>query len=156
MFTLLDDLIWFKIKTTQFNISKTCDLSNHTKVPVTKRNITTTPHVDSFNGRFSVLSVLLTPLKLKIYNCSHRHHCESMIHNGSMMEIIISVNFIYYFHSALLHCGTPSWYIEIMYIIRIQDHSIKILFMKLQKLFFLISFVVMRSVLLVIIISLAR
>ena len=91
-----------------FDISKTYDLSNHSKVPVKKRNETTTLEVHSFLGRFSVLSALLTPFKLKIYNRSPQHYCESMVHNDSMMDIVIPVNYFIVFHSALVHCGTPS------------------------------------------------
>ena len=28
------------------------------------------------------------------------------------MEIIIPVNYLIVFHSALVQCGTPSWYVE--------------------------------------------
>ena len=35
-----------------------------------------------------------------------------MIHNGSMAKIINPVNYCVAFHSALVHCGTPSWYVE--------------------------------------------
>ena len=87
-----------------FDISKTYDLSNHTKVPIKNSN--------TFHEIFSVLSVLLTPFKLKIYNCSHRHHCESKVYISSMMGIIIPVNYLIVFHSALVQCGTASWYFE--------------------------------------------
>ena len=55
-----------KDKDKLFDISKIYDLSNHEKVPNEKINVTTTSHVDSFHGRFSVLSALSTPFKLKI------------------------------------------------------------------------------------------
>ena len=59
-----------------------------------------------------MISTLLTPIKLRIYNCSHRHHCESVVHRGSMIDIIITTNCFILFHCALVHCGSPSWFIE--------------------------------------------
>ena len=87
-------------------------MSNYSKVPVTKRIENSTSKDTSFHGRFSVLSALMTPLKLKIYNFSHQHYYESIDHNGSIIEIIIPVNCFIMFHGALIHCGTPSWYID--------------------------------------------
>ena len=105
-----------------FDFPKTHDLSNHTKVPVKKRNVTIISQVDHFHGRYSVLSVLLTPLKLKIYNCSHQHHCESMMYNGSIMDIIIPVKyFIVIVHLFIveLHNGM----LKMDFTIQIQDYS---------------------------------
>ena len=79
-----------------YDVSRIYDLSNQTKVLVKKRNMTTTSKDDSFHGRCNVLSALLTPFKLKVYNCSHRHHCESVVHNGSVIEIIIPKLFYYF------------------------------------------------------------
>ena len=52
-----------KDKDKNYNVSRIYNLSNHTTVPVKKRNMTTTSKDGSFHGRFSVLSVLLTPFK---------------------------------------------------------------------------------------------
>ena len=54
------------------------DLSNHLKVPQTKRgkNKNLINNVKDFHARFSVLSALRSPIKLKLWNCSHRHHFE--------------------------------------------------------------------------------
>ena len=54
----------------------------------------------------------MTPIKLSIYKCSHRHYCESVVHRGSMIYIIIPTNYFILFHCALVHCGSPSWFIE--------------------------------------------
>ena len=59
-----------------------------------------------------MISTLLTSIKLRINNCSHRHHCESVIHRGSMIDIIIPTNFIIVLHCVLVHCESPSWFIE--------------------------------------------
>ena len=53
----------------------------------------------------------MTQFKLKIYNCSRRHHCELVVHNDSIMEIIILVYFFIMFHSAIVHYATQVWYI---------------------------------------------
>ena len=50
--------------------------------------------------------------KLKVYNCFHLYHCESMVHNGLMVKNIIPVNYFILFHSALVHCENPSWYVK--------------------------------------------
>ena len=52
------------------------DLSNHTKVPNAKRSMQmqTTNKINYFHERFSVLSGLRTSFKVKLFNCSHRHH----------------------------------------------------------------------------------
>ena len=47
------------------------DLSNYTKVPINKKVALTMSNINSFHGRFSVLSALRSPFKLKI-NCSSR------------------------------------------------------------------------------------
>ena len=53
------------IQDKKFDILKLYDLSNQAKVSVKKRNKTTPSEVDSFHGRLSVLSALLTPFKLQ-------------------------------------------------------------------------------------------
>ena len=77
-----------------------------------RENVTTISQVDSFHGSFRVLSTLLTQFMLKICNCSHRRHCESMVHIGSMMEIIILVNSFIVFHSTLIQGEYFSLYVE--------------------------------------------
>ena len=101
-----------------YDVSLSQDLCNHVKGPITKqassksKTIPNTSSTLTFHGRFSVISTLLTPIKVRIYNCSHRHHCESVVHRGSMIDIIISTNYFILFHCALVHCGSPSWCIE--------------------------------------------
>ena len=101
-----------------YDMSMTYDLCNHVKVPTIKqissksKTPTTTSSIISYHGKFSVISALLTPIKLKIFNCSHRHHCKSVVHRGSMIDIIIPKNCFILFHCALVHCESPSWFIE--------------------------------------------
>ena len=78
-----------EVQDSKYDVSPTYDLSNYMKVPTLKRNSPLTSSNCSFHTRFSVLSALLTPIKLRMYNCSHRHHCESVVHSGSMIDIII-------------------------------------------------------------------
>ena len=59
-----------------------------------------------------MINNLLTPLKLKIYNYSHRHHYESVVHRGSMIYIIVSTNYFILLHCTLVHYRSPSWFIE--------------------------------------------
>ena len=61
----------------------------------------------SFHGGFSVSSALMTQFKLKIYNCSYRHHYESIVYNGSMIEIIVPANCFIVFHIVFAYCETP-------------------------------------------------
>ena len=58
------------------DINDSYDLSNHLKVPQTKRgkNKNSTNNVKDFHVRFSVLSALRSPIKFKLWNCSHRQH----------------------------------------------------------------------------------
>ena len=72
------------------DVKESYDLSNHLKVPQTKRgkNKNATNNVKYFHARFSVLSALRSPIKLKLWNCSHRHHFEKNVHRGSMIEVI--------------------------------------------------------------------
>ena len=100
------------VQDSKYDVSATYDLSNHMKVLTFKRNSHSTLSNGSFHARFSVLSTLLRPIKLKIYNCSHRHHCASVVHSGSMIDIIISKKYFIILHSVLVHCGTPSWFVE--------------------------------------------
>ena len=76
-----------------------------------RRNKESTSTVESLHGQFSVLSALLTPFKLKIYNYSHRHHCESVVHSGSIIDIIIPKNCFIVLHCALVHWWTP-WFVQ--------------------------------------------
>ena len=101
-----------------YDMSLSYDLCNHVKAPITKqassksKTIPNTSSILTFHGRFSVIRTLLTPIKLRIYNCSHRYHYESGVHRGSMIDIIIPTNCFILFHCALVHCGSPSWIIE--------------------------------------------
>ena len=72
----------------------------------------TTLKMYSFHGKFSVFSALIIPFKLKIYNYSRRQYSESMVHNGSKIDIIILINCFIIFHSALVHCENLYWYID--------------------------------------------
>ena len=105
-------LYLIKDKEKSYNITQTYDLSNHTKVLIEERHEKTTSLVNTFHGRFSVLSALLTPIKLNVYNFLLRYCGESKVHSGSMIEIIIPQNCFILFHRALVHCRTLSWYIE--------------------------------------------
>ena len=78
-----------EIQDSKYDISVTYDLSNHLKVPTLKRNNQSTSSNGFFHARFSVLSALWTPVKLRICNYSYRHHCESVVHSISMIDIII-------------------------------------------------------------------
>ena len=49
---------------------------------------------------------------MKIFNCSHRHSIDSIVHQGSAIEVIIPENCFIIFHCGLVHCGTPSWFIS--------------------------------------------
>ena len=97
-----------------YDMSLSYDLCNHVNVPITKpasKKSKTLPNTSStltFHERFSVISTLLTPIKLRIYNCSHRHHCESVVHRGSMIDIIIPTNCFILLHCALVHYGSSS------------------------------------------------
>ena len=89
------------------------DLSNHSKVSLPKRGKTnSTNNVKAFHARFSVLSALRSPIKLKLWNCSHRHHFEKIVHRGSMIEVIIPEDCFILFSCGLVHCGTPLWFIN--------------------------------------------
>ena len=101
-----------KDKGKTYDITQTYDVLNHTIAPVEKRHEKTTSSVNILYGRFSVLSTLLTPIKLNVYNCSHRYHGESKVHSGPMIEIIIPQNCLIVFHCVLVPCGTPSWYMK--------------------------------------------
>ena len=81
---------------------------DHTKVLIGKRSIQTTSNIDYFHERFSVISALRSHFKLKIFNCLHHHHLESIEHEGSMIEVVIPENCFIMFNCGLVHCGTPS------------------------------------------------
>ena len=84
------------------NVNDSYDLSNHLKVPQTIK----------FHAKFSVLSALKSPIKLKLWNCSHLHYSEKIIHRGSMIEVIIPEDCFIMFSCGLVYCGTPSWFIN--------------------------------------------
>ena len=65
-----------------------------------------------FHGRFSVLSALRSPFKLKIFNYSTRYYSESIIHKDSMIEVIVQINCFIPFNYDLVHYDTPSWSID--------------------------------------------
>ena len=72
------------------DVNNSYNLSNHQKVPLIKRcKNNTTSNVKYFHARFSVLSALISPIKLKLWDCSHRHHSEKIVHRGSIIEVII-------------------------------------------------------------------
>ena len=52
------------------DVNDSHDLSNHLKVPQTKRDKhqNATNNVKDFHARFSVLSALMSPIKLKLWN----------------------------------------------------------------------------------------
>ena len=52
------------------DVNDSHDLSNHLKVPQTKRgkHQNATNNVKDFHARFSVLSALMSPIKLKLWN----------------------------------------------------------------------------------------
>ena len=55
------------------DVNNSCNLSNHLKVPQTKRGKNnSTSNVKYFHARFSILSALRSPIKLKLWNYSHR------------------------------------------------------------------------------------
>ena len=88
------------------------DLKNHIIVPKKRRSENNSSSIKGFHGRFSVISALRSPIKLKIFNCSHRHSMNSIVHQGSAIEVNIPEFFFIMFHCGLVHCGTPSWYIS--------------------------------------------
>ena len=73
------------------NIKYAYELCNHKKVPNAKKSMQMqiTSKINYFHGRFSVLSSLRTPFKLKLFNFSHRLHSKKTVHRGSMIEVII-------------------------------------------------------------------
>ena len=90
------------------DVNDAYDLSNHMKVSQTKRgkNKKSTINVKDFHARFSVLSTLRSPIKLKLWNCSHRHHFEKNVHRGSMIKVIMPEDCLILFSCGLVHCGT--------------------------------------------------
>ena len=87
------------------------DLLNHIKVSTKKKKVKHSGNIETFHGRFNVLSALRSPFKLKIFNCSHHNSSESTVYQGSAIEVIIPDNYFIMFHCGLVHCGTPSWFI---------------------------------------------
>ena len=63
-----------EVQDSKYDDSVTYGLSNYLKVPTLKRNNQSTSSNRYSHARFSVLSALLTVVKLKIYKCTHRHH----------------------------------------------------------------------------------
>ena len=89
------------------------DLSNHQKVtPIKRGKNNTTSNAKDFHARFSVLSALRSPIKLKLWNCFHRHYSIKFGHRESMIEVIIPEDCFIMFSCGLVHCGTPSWFIN--------------------------------------------
>ena len=94
-----------EVQDSKYDVSVTYDLSNHVKVTTLKRNNKSTSSNGSFHARFSVLSTLLTPVNLRIYNCSHYHHYESVAHSGSMIDITIPNNISLFYIVCLFIVG---------------------------------------------------
>ena len=69
------------------NTKEAYNLSNHIKVPRKKREVLTTSTINNFRERFSVLSVLISLFKLKIFDYSHRYRKKLTVHRGSMIEV---------------------------------------------------------------------
>ena len=90
------------------NSKESFDLFNHNKVSILRRGMYST----SDKSFFRTFSALRSPLKLIKFNCSHRHHSESIVHEGSMIEVVIPVNYFILFHYGLVHCRTLSWFIN--------------------------------------------
>ena len=82
--------------------TRACDLSNHTKVPTKRRGDKYSSNIEGFHGRFSVISALRSPFKLKIFNYSHRRFSNW---SYDFREFFII------FHCGLIHSGTLSWFI---------------------------------------------
>ena len=79
------------------------DVSNHIKVKKKERYVLTMSSINYLHGRFSILSVVRSLCKLKMFNCFHRHRSELSVHKGTMIKVIIPENCFIIFH-----CGTPS------------------------------------------------
>ena len=94
------------------NTKESYALSNHIKFPRKKRGVLTTSNINYFHGRCSVLKVLRSHFKLKLFNCSHRRHSELTGNRGSMIEVIIHEIVFIIFHCGLVHCETPSCFIS--------------------------------------------
>ena len=92
-------------------LTRAYDLSNHIKVPIKRRSDNHSSNIKCFDGKFSVISTLRNPIKLKIFNCFHRHSIESLVYQGSAIEVIIPDNCFIMFHCGLVHCETPSSFI---------------------------------------------
>ena len=61
------------------DVNNSYDLSKHLKVPLINRGKNNTAsNVKYFHIRFSVLSTLRSPIRLKLWNCFHRHHSEKL------------------------------------------------------------------------------
>ena len=86
-------------------------LSNHIKVPTKRKGDNHSSYFLKLHGRFRVISALRSPFKLKIFNYSHRHSIEFIVHQGSAIEVMISENFFIIFHCGLIHSETLSWFI---------------------------------------------
>ena len=136
-----------EVKESKYDVSVTYDLSNYLKVPTMKRNNQSTSSNRSYHAQLSVLSALLNPVKLRIYNCSHCHHCESVAHSRSMIDIIILkiislfyivCLFIVELHHSLLKVDTTT---QTQYYFVQWRKMITLLTIKKQKLFFLTNFV---------------
>ena len=103
---------WYKDISKDAN--KSYDLINHQKGPISKRakSNNTTSNIKKFHARFRVLSALRSAIKLKIWSCSHRHYSKRTVHRGLMIKVIIPEDCFIMFNCGLVHCGTPSWFIN--------------------------------------------
>ena len=82
------------------------DLKSHNSTQK-RRSENNSSNIKGFHGRFNVISALRSPINLKIFHCSHRHSIDSIVHQGSAIEVIIPENCFILFHCGLVHCGTP-------------------------------------------------
>ena len=103
---------WYKDISKDAN--KSYDLINHQKGPISKRakSNNTTSNIKDFHVRFSVLSALRSPIKLKLWICSHRQYSDQTVHRRSMIDVIIPEDCFIMFNCSLVHYGTPSWFIN--------------------------------------------
>ena len=69
-------------------------------------------YITTFHGKFSELSALRRPFKVKICNYSHRRCSESIAHRGSMIWLVVSINCLIIFHCDLAHCAILFWFID--------------------------------------------
>ena len=80
-------------------------MSNYVKYRVIQCKKTTTTNITLFHGRYSFLSVLEIPFRLKILNYSNHHHSKSMVHIGYMNEakILVAYFIVFIVHLYTMH-----------------------------------------------------